>query len=262
MTPATGELRREALRQREAFAGRIAGRAGQLALARRLEHMREDAAKRIASAAPVVADRVSSPEMEEVLSALAEAVAEANRRSELIVLARQVALTLIGGHQGATAAAAALNTIPDAIPVARSRIAPIVAAAALPFELTAESFRTIYETARGREAAEARWSVTDVLLIASECFCVERPELLSARRTWDIVRPRQTAMWLAKRFTSRSFPMIGKAFGGRDHTTVLHAVRKVERIIVRLSLDSADDPRIWAVTLAAVGNTDWWEASR
>ena len=54
--------------------------------------------------------------------------------------------------------------------------------------------------------------------------------MLSGRRTRAIVRPRQIAMYLAKTMTSKSFPEIGKRFGGRDHTTVLHAVRKVEEL--------------------------------
>ena len=46
-------------------------------------------------------------------------------------------------------------------------------------------------------------------------------------RNRSIARPRQAAMWLAKQLTTRSLPDIGRRFGGRDHTTVLHAVRKV-----------------------------------
>lgn len=55
-------------------------------------------------------------------------------------------------------------------------------------------------------------------------------DLCSNRRTANIVLPRQIAMWFCKRFTTRSLPEIGRRFGGRDHTTVLHAVRKVEAI--------------------------------
>ena len=61
-------------------------------------------------------------------------------------------------------------------------------------------------------------------------YNVSKHDLLSARRTRAIVRPRQIAMYLAKTMTPRSFPEIGKRFGGRDHTTVLHAVRKVEEL--------------------------------
>jgi len=54
--------------------------------------------------------------------------------------------------------------------------------------------------------------------------------LLSSRRTANVVRPRQVAMYLAKILTLRSLPEIGRRFGGRDHTTVLHAVRKIESL--------------------------------
>jgi chromosomal replication initiator protein len=54
----------------------------------------------------------------------------------------------------------------------------------------------------------------------------------SARRARNVARPRQVAMYLAKQLTSRSLPEIGRKFGGRDHTTVMHAVRKVEELMV------------------------------
>jgi chromosomal replication initiator protein len=54
---------------------------------------------------------------------------------------------------------------------------------------------------------------------------------LSSRRTANVVRPRQIAMYLAKVLTLRSLPEIGRRFGGRDHTTVLHAVRKIEGLV-------------------------------
>jgi len=55
-------------------------------------------------------------------------------------------------------------------------------------------------------------------------------DLKSARRTAEVVQPRQIAMYLVKTLTTRSLPDIGRRFGGRDHTTVLHAVRKIERL--------------------------------
>jgi chromosomal replication initiator protein len=54
---------------------------------------------------------------------------------------------------------------------------------------------------------------------------------LSSRRTANVVRPRQVAMYLSKVMTPRSLPEIGRRFGGRDHTTVLHAVRKIEGLV-------------------------------
>ena len=56
-------------------------------------------------------------------------------------------------------------------------------------------------------------------------------EMTSARRARAVARPRQVAMYLAKQLTSRSLPEIGRKFGGRDHTTVIHAVKKIEELI-------------------------------
>lgn len=70
--------------------------------------------------------------------------------------------------------------------------------------------------------------IEDIQRVVSQHYDVARNELLSTRRTRKIVRPRQIAMYLAKQLTPRSLPEIGRRFGGRDHTTVLHAVRKVE----------------------------------
>ena len=54
--------------------------------------------------------------------------------------------------------------------------------------------------------------------------------MYSARRSRAIARPRQIAMWLSKQLTQRSLPEIGRKFGGRDHTTVMHAVKKIEEL--------------------------------
>lgn len=56
-------------------------------------------------------------------------------------------------------------------------------------------------------------------------------EMTSARRARKVVRPRQVAMYLSSRLTTRSLPDIGRRFGGRDHTTVMHAIRRVEQLI-------------------------------
>lgn len=75
-----------------------------------------------------------------------------------------------------------------------------------------------------------RIRIEDIQKAVATHYNVSKHDLLSARRTRAIVRPRQIAMYLAKTMTPRSFPEIGKRFGGRDHTTVLHAVRKVEEL--------------------------------
>jgi chromosomal replication initiator protein len=89
--------------------------------------------------------------------------------------------------------------------------------------------KTLGDLIRSREARRVR--IEDILRIVSRHYKVPRNELLSARRSRDVVRPRQIAMFLAKALTSRSLPEIGRRFGGRDHTTVLHSVRKVEAMI-------------------------------
>jgi chromosomal replication initiator protein len=76
-----------------------------------------------------------------------------------------------------------------------------------------------------------RVRIEDIQRIVARHYNVSRSDLLSSRRTANVVRPRQIAMYLAKTLTLRSLPEIGRRFGGRDHTTVLHAVRKIEGLI-------------------------------
>ncbi|MCC6734876.1 MAG: chromosomal replication initiator protein DnaA [Bauldia sp.] len=76
-----------------------------------------------------------------------------------------------------------------------------------------------------------RVRIEDIQKVVSRHFNVSKADLLSSRRTRTIVRPRQIAMHLSKVMTPRSLPEIGRRFGGRDHTTVLHAVRKIEELM-------------------------------
>jgi len=76
-----------------------------------------------------------------------------------------------------------------------------------------------------------RVRIEDIQRIVSRHYNVSRQEMVSNRRTRTIVKPRQIAMFLSKTMTPRSFPEIGRRFGGRDHTTVLHAVRKIESLL-------------------------------
>ncbi len=89
--------------------------------------------------------------------------------------------------------------------------------------------KTLADLIRSRESRRVR--IEDILKMVSRHFKVPRNDLLSARRSRDVVRPRQIAMYLAKSLTARSLPEIGRRFGGRDHTTVLHSVRKVEQLM-------------------------------
>ena len=76
-----------------------------------------------------------------------------------------------------------------------------------------------------------RVKIEDIQKVVATHYNVSKADLLSSRRTRTIVRPRQIAMYLSKTLTPRSLPEIGRRFGGRDHTTVLHAVRKVEELM-------------------------------
>jgi len=78
-----------------------------------------------------------------------------------------------------------------------------------------------------------RVKIEDIQRVVARQYNVSRSDLLSSRRTANVVRPRQVAMYLAKTLTLRSLPEIGRRFGGRDHTTVLHAVRKIEALVTK-----------------------------
>jgi chromosomal replication initiator protein len=78
-----------------------------------------------------------------------------------------------------------------------------------------------------------RIKIEDIQRVVARQYNVSRSDLLSSRRTANVVRPRQVAMYLAKTLTLRSLPEIGRRFGGRDHTTVLHAVRKIEALVAK-----------------------------
>ena len=76
-----------------------------------------------------------------------------------------------------------------------------------------------------------RIKIEDIQKLVASRYNVSRSDILSERRTAAVVKPRQIAMYLSKVLTLRSLPEIGRRFGGRDHTTVLHAVRKIDKLI-------------------------------
>ncbi len=79
-------------------------------------------------------------------------------------------------------------------------------------------------------ASQRRITIDEIQKRVSEHFRIRQAEMVSARRAREVARPRQIAMYLAKQLTPRSLPEIGRRFGGRDHTTVIHAVRQIERL--------------------------------
>lgn len=80
-------------------------------------------------------------------------------------------------------------------------------------------------------AHDKRLSIDDIQRKVAEHYNIRLTEMASARRSRAVARPRQVAMYLAKQLTSRSLPEIGKRFGNRDHTTVLHAVNKITELM-------------------------------
>ena len=79
-------------------------------------------------------------------------------------------------------------------------------------------------------ATDRRITIDEIQRKVAEYYNLRMGDLLSARRARAIARPRQIAMYISKQLTTRSLPEIGRRFGGRDHTTVMHAVKKVEEL--------------------------------
>jgi chromosomal replication initiator protein len=79
-------------------------------------------------------------------------------------------------------------------------------------------------------ANDRRITIEEIQKKVAEHFNIRLADMHSARRARQVARPRQVAMYLAKQLTSRSLPEIGRKFGGRDHTTVMHAVKKIEEL--------------------------------
>ncbi len=79
-------------------------------------------------------------------------------------------------------------------------------------------------------ANDRRVTIEEIQKRVAAHFNIRMSDMHSARRARSVARPRQVAMYLAKQLTSRSLPEIGRKFGGRDHTTVMHAVRKVDEL--------------------------------
>ena len=79
-------------------------------------------------------------------------------------------------------------------------------------------------------AHEKKLTIDEIQRKVADYYALKMTDLLSARRAREVARPRQVAMYLAKKLTPRSLPEIGRRFGGRDHTTVMHAVKRIEEL--------------------------------
>ncbi|GHA46911.1 chromosomal replication initiator protein DnaA [Amylibacter ulvae] len=79
-------------------------------------------------------------------------------------------------------------------------------------------------------ASDKKVTVDEIIRKVTDHYNIRMTDMLSPRRARSVARPRQMAMYLAKKLTSKSLPEIGRRFGGRDHTTVIHAVKKIEEL--------------------------------
>lgn len=87
-----------------------------------------------------------------------------------------------------------------------------------------------------------RPKIEEIQSATARHYGATRDDIISSRRTMVIIRPRQVAMYLAKVLTLRSYPDIGRRFGNRDHTTVMHSVRKIANLVqsdIQLAADIA-----------------------
>ncbi len=96
-------------------------------------------------------------------------------------------------------------------------------------EITLESTQEVLQDLL--RAHDRRITIDEIQRKVAEHYNLRLPDMHSARRARNVARPRQVAMYLAKQLTARSLPEIGRKFGGRDHTTVMHAVRKIEELM-------------------------------
>ena len=99
-------------------------------------------------------------------------------------------------------------------------------------------------------ASRRRVTIDEIQKRVSDHFKIRQAEMVSARRARAVARPRQIAMYLAKQLTPRSLPEIGRRFGGRDHTTVIHAVKQIEKL---RAADSEIDADVRALMRALEG---------
>ena len=95
-------------------------------------------------------------------------------------------------------------------------------------EITLESAQEVLHDLL--RANDRRVTIDEIQKRVAEHYNIRFADMHSARRARAVARPRQVAMYLCKQLTPRSLPEIGRKFGGRDHTTVMHAVRKIEEL--------------------------------
>jgi chromosomal replication initiator protein len=89
-------------------------------------------------------------------------------------------------------------------------------------------------------ASDRKVTIEEIQRKVAEHYNIRLSDMIGPKRLRTVARPRQVAMYLAKQLTPRSLPEIGRRFGGRDHTTIMHGVRKIEELMATDS-QLADD---------------------
>lgn len=84
-----------------------------------------------------------------------------------------------------------------------------------------------------RESYNRKQKINEIIRIVANAFSISELELLSQRRTKNVITARQVLYWLCREVTPYSLPEIGRCFGGRDHTTILHGIRKIDNLILK-----------------------------
>jgi chromosomal replication initiator protein len=199
----------------------------------------EDGKRVILSAdrAPMALTEIE-PRLRSHLSAGLTCPIEAGDRALKLAVARNRFQTLAGlGVVSGEAPDAVLEHLVDQTPGTMRELEGAVntvaaAAGARLSTLTPEEVRALLGAAF-RGGPERRITVDEIQKTVAEHFQLKQADLLSDRRNRAVARPRQIAMYLCKQHTTRSYPDIGRRFGGRDHTTVLHGVRKVGELMTQ-----------------------------
>jgi len=97
-----------------------------------------------------------------------------------------------------------------------------------------------YLIIRAPTTTRTRLTVAEIQRAVCDHYGLPLGEMVSRRQSTSVVRPRQVAMWLAKMLTPMSLPEIGRRFGGRDHSTVIHGVARVKQLILSDATIRAD----------------------
>lgn len=115
-----------------------------------------------------------------------------------------------------------------------------------------------YKRSKIRKKAPVRdRRLGDLLKLVAALSEIPVTGLLSQRRDEKVCKTRFVLYWLATRFTDRSYPAIGKAFGGRDHTTIMHGMRRAEALVAVIDPPGSDTPACWARLLLAQPLKAW-----